>query len=386
MSLQPCATGIRKPRKLKWPRSAVLSLTIRDSSTRFLDAIPREVIERDYGCGDPSKYVRSGDAVLDLGSGGGKICFIAAQVVGPSGHVIGIDCNEDMLALARRSQPEVARRIGFDNVSFRKGQIQDLKLDLEQLEVTLLAEPIGSSSAWLRAHERADELRRTSPMVADESVDVVVSNCVLNLVRAEDRRQLFSEIHRVLKVGGRAVISDIVSNADIPVALQNDSTLWSGCLSGAFREDRFLAAFEAAGFGGLEILERQSAPWQVVAGIEFRSLTVRAHRLPPSCCADWDGSHATEVMYRGPWKSVQDDGGQTFTRGQHVAVCQQTAETLRREPYAGQMLVVSEARSCCETSACCEPTAREETSASAGLLVTLPLATESNCCGPTGCC
>lgn len=353
---------------------------------QFLEAIPREVIERDYGCGDPSKYVRPGDAVLDLGSGGGKICFIAAQVVGPSGHVIGIDCNEDMLALARRSQPEVARYIGFDNVSFRKGQIQDLKLDLEQLEVTLSAEPISSSSAWLRAHERADELRQTSPLVATESVDVVVSNCVLNLVRAKDRRQLFGEIHRVLKVGGRAVISDIVSNTDIPASLQNDSTLWSGCLSGAFREDQFLAAFEAAGFGGIEILERQSAPWQIVEQIEFRSLTVRAYKLPPSCCADWDGSHATDVVYRGPWKSVQDDGGQTFGRGQRVAVCQQTADSLRRPPYAGQMLAVSEARSCCETSACCEPMPRGEASANAHSLVTLSLATESNCDEPTDCC
>ena len=353
---------------------------------RFLGAIPREVLERDYGCGDPSKYVRPGDAVLDLGSGGGKICFIAAQVVGPTGRVIGIDCNEDMLALARRSQPEVARHIGFENVSFRKGQIQDLKLDLEQLEVTLSMEPIGSSSAWLRAHERADELRRTSPLVADESVDVVVSNCVLNLVRSEDRRQLFSEIHRVLKVGGRAVISDIVSNADIPVTLQNDSTLWSGCLSGAFREDGFLAAFEAAGFGGLEILERQSEPWQIVAGIEFRSLTVRAHKLPPNCCADWDGSNATDVVYRGPWKSVQNDDGQSFSRGQRVAVCQQVADTLRREPYAGQMLFINEVSSCCEGTSCCDPPSQIETLPRADSLTMLPLATDSNCCGPTGCC
>ena len=353
---------------------------------RFLDAIPREVIERDYGCGDPSKYVRPGDTVLDLGSGGGKICFIAAQVVGPTGRVIGIDCNEDMLALARRSQPEVARRIGFDNVSFRKGQIQDLKLDLEQLEVTLNAEPVGSSAAWLRAHERADELRRTAPLVADESVDVVVSNCVLNLVRSEDRRQLFGEIHRVLKVGGRAVISDIVSNADIPAALQNDSTLWSGCLSGAFRDDRFLAAFEDAGFSGLEILERQSEPWQVVEGIAFRSLTVRAHKLPPNCCADWDGSNATDVVYRGPWKSVQNDDNQSFLRGQRIAVCQPVADTLRREPYAGQMLFVSEANSGCEGTSCCDSASKNEAAPRVDSLTMLPLATDSNYCGPTGCC
>ena len=341
---------------------------------RFLDAIPREVIERDYGCGDPSRQVKPGDIVLDLGSGGGKICFIAAQVVGPTGRVIGIDCNDDMLSLARRSQPEVARRIGFDNVQFRKGQIQDLKLDLDRLEVWLREQPIASSSDWLHSHERIDELRRTSPLVADESIDVVVSNCVLNLVRPEDRRQLFGEIHRVLKPGGRAVISDIVSSADVPTSLQNNPELWSGCLSGAFREDRFLAAFEVAGFGGLEILERQSAPWQVVEGIEFRSLTVRAHKLPLNCCSDWDGSNATDVVYRGPWKSVQDDGSRTFARGQRVAVCQSTADMLRQPPYANQMLFTDEATACCENST-------DSDSFSA-----LSLATESNGCGPTGCC
>ena len=105
--------------------------------TRFLAAIPQEVLDRDYGCGDPSKYVQLGDVVLDLGSGGGKICFIAAQVVGPTGRVIGVDCNDDMLALARGSQAEVAQRIGYANVQFRKGQIQDLSLDLDQLELQL---------------------------------------------------------------------------------------------------------------------------------------------------------------------------------------------------------------------------------------------------------
>ena len=87
-------------------------------------------------------------------------------------------------------------------------------------------------------------------------MDAVVSNCVLNLVRTEDRRQLFSEVYRVLKRGGRAIISDIVSDEDVPEDLQNDAELWSGCISGAFREDRFLEAFEDAGFYGCEIVNR----------------------------------------------------------------------------------------------------------------------------------
>ncbi len=329
---------------------------------KFLSAIPSEVLERDYGCGDPSKFVQPGEVVLDLGSGGGKICFIAAQVVGPTGSVIGVDCNDDMLSLARRSQPQVARTIGFDNVQFRKGQIQDLRLDLDRFERLLRENPISTSSDWLRVAERAEELRRTSPLIANDSIDVVVSNCVLNLVRSQDRRQLFDELFRVVKHGGRAVISDIVASRDVPSELQENAQLWSGCVSGAFREDQFLAAFETAGFGGLEILERSAQPWRVVEGIEFRSMTVRAHKLPLNCCPDWDGSNATDVVYRGPWKSVQDDGGHTFSRGQRVAVCQPTATLLRKSPYAGEMLFVS------------------------GALADLVDPSSSDCCGQTDCC
>jgi arsenite methyltransferase len=97
---------------------------------RYLKAIPAEVLERDYGCGDPSRYVREGDVVLDLGSGGGKICFIAAQIAGPKGFVIGVDVNEEMLALARRAAPQVVERIGFANVQFQRGRIQDLALPM----------------------------------------------------------------------------------------------------------------------------------------------------------------------------------------------------------------------------------------------------------------
>lgn len=124
---------------------------------RFLKAIPQEVLDRDYGCGDPSAFLRSGETVLDLGSGGGKICFIASQVVGPQGRVIGVDANDEMLALARRAAPEVARTIGFDNVRFVKARIQDLALDLDRLEDRLRERPArgplpgrlrGGGSLW----------------------------------------------------------------------------------------------------------------------------------------------------------------------------------------------------------------------------------------------
>jgi len=245
---------------------------------RFLAIIPQEVLERDYGCGDPSRFLAPGETVLDLGSGGGKICFIAAQVVGPSGRVIGVDCNDDMLALARRSAPAVADRLGYANVEFRKGRIQDLKLDVDRWEAWLHEHPVRDLTGWSQAEAQADHLRRAAPLVADESVDAVVSNCVLNLVRTSDRRQLFEETYRVLKAGGRAVISDIVSDRDVPRELQDDPLLWSGCISGAFREDRFLQAFADAGFVGIELLSRQCEPWTVVQGIEFRSVTVRARK------------------------------------------------------------------------------------------------------------
>src|SRR5436190_2974422 len=108
---------------------------------RYLEAIPEEILQRDYGCGDPTPYVRAGDTVLDLGSGSGKVCFITAQVVGPAGHVIGVDCNRDMLELARRYRPAVAERLGFDNVDFRCGLIQDLRLDLDLLAGELTRQP-----------------------------------------------------------------------------------------------------------------------------------------------------------------------------------------------------------------------------------------------------
>lgn len=301
-----------------------------DYDPRYLAAIPREVLERDYGCGDPSKHLRAGETVLDLGSGTGKICFIASQVVGPTGRVIGVDMTLEMLAVAREAAPVVADRIGFSNVEFRRGRIQDLALDLDLLESQLAARPVVDVEALFALQEKAARLRVEEPLVADGSVDVVVSNCVLNLVAAEDKKKLFAEIFRVLKKGGRAVISDIVSDEPVPIELQRDPELWSGCISGALTEDGFLAAFEEAGFYGLRIVDRPVEPWQTVHGIEFRSLTIEAWKGKQGEC--WE--HNQAVVYKGPWKEVLDDDGHRMERGKRYAVCAKTFELYRREPYA----------------------------------------------------
>jgi SAM-dependent methyltransferase len=123
-------------------------------------------------------------------------------------------------------------------------------------------------------------------MIPDESVDLIVSNCVLNLVKDGDKEKLFAEIYRVLKRGGRVAISDIVSDEDAPASLKRDPALWSGCLAGAFREDRFLEAFERAGFYGIELEKYDEQPWQTVKGIQFRSVTITAHKGKEGPCLE----------------------------------------------------------------------------------------------------
>ena len=302
-----------------------------DYDPQFLKAIPPEVIERDYGCGDPSKHVRAGETVLDLGSGTGKICFIASQVVGPEGKVIGVDMTDAMLDVARRNVPIVAQNIGHSNVEFRKGRIQDLALDLEVLDAELKKRPITDAASFLAADELAAELRIKHPLVASDSIDVVVSNCVLNLVEPDSKPRMFREIFRVLKLGGRAVISDIVADEPVPETLQNDPELWSGCISGALTEEAFLKAFEDAGFYGIEVLKFDVQPWRTVEGIEFRSMTVQAFKGKQGACLERNQA----VVYRGPFKEVLDDDGHRMQRGLRYAVCDKTYNLYKKAPYEG---------------------------------------------------
>jgi ubiquinone/menaquinone biosynthesis C-methylase UbiE len=296
---------------------------------KYLAAIPQEVIDRDYGCGDPTRYLREGETVLDLGSGTGKVCFIAAQVVGPQGRIVGIDMTDEMLEVARRNAPVVAERIGFANVEFRKGRIQDLALNLELLDIELKKSPIADANAFLRADALAEDLRVRQPLVADDSVDVVVSNCVLNLVEPKAKRQLFAEIFRVLRKGGRAVISDIVSDEAVPEELQNDPELWSGCISGALTEQGFLQAFEEAGFYGIAFLKYDAKPWRTVRGIEFRAVTVSAFKGKQGMCYERNQA----VIYKGPFKEVLDDDHHRMQRGVRYAVCDKTYHLYKKAPY-----------------------------------------------------
>jgi len=287
-----------------------------DYNIDLLKILPTEILERDYGCGDPSRYVRSGDTVLDLGSGGGKICYIAAQLVGDSGKVIGIDMNNDMLNLAIRYQPEMAEKIGGDRVSFHYGHIQDLALNMDAANEFLKAKPIQSKEDLEAFDVWQREQKRSHPLIADNSVDLVVSNCVLNLVDDTQKSQLITEIFRVLKPGGRIAISDIISDEYVPAEMKADPELWSGCISGVFQEKEFLQKFIDVGFYAVAYDKWEQTPWKTINDIEFRSVTLTA--IKPQQMTELDQGHT--VIYKGPFESVTDDKGYEFDRGDRIAV------------------------------------------------------------------
>mgnify|MGYP000058208645 FL=1 len=184
--------------------------------------------------------------VLDLGSGSGKNAFICAQIVGRDGKIIGVDQNKDMLKLSRDATEYVAKNIGYKNTQFIEGSI-----------------------------EKLDELNNENqPIIKSSSIDIILSNCVLNLVNPESRKSLLNNIKRVLKANGRIAISDIVSNKKVPLSLQNDPDLWSGCISGAWYEPEFISDFKEIGFKNLKFAERSSEPWKIIEDIEFRTVTL----------------------------------------------------------------------------------------------------------------
>lgn len=180
-----------------------------------LEGLPEPAL-MGLGCGNPVKLaaLQPGEVVVDLGSGGGIDVFLAARQVGPSGRVIGVDMTPEMLARARTN----ADRLGLGNVQFRQGLIEAL--------------PLESSS-----------------------VDVILSNCVINL--APDKRLVFREAFRILKPGGRLVVSDMVAREELPREIRDNPDLWASCIGGALPEEEYLDAIRQAGFPGVEVLSRE---------------------------------------------------------------------------------------------------------------------------------
>lgn len=276
------------------------------------DHIPKEVLDRFYGCGSPvaDAGISSGETVVDLGCGAGIDCFIAARKVGPTGRVIGVDMTGEMLAVARENRPLVAERLGYDVTEFRKGYLESIPL-------------------------------------ADGEADLVVSNCVINL--SPDKRRVFREIYRVLGVRGRVVVADIVCEGSVPPHLRVQEHLWGECISGALSEEELIRGLLKAGFHGVTLLKRSF--WREVESHRFYSITVAGYRWPPAVRQ----SFGEIALYRGPFAEVTDDSGQVFQRGIATPVDHATAERLRIHPYDRFFQILGATELPSESRACCSP-------------------------------
>ena len=222
--------------------------------------IPEEALKASLGCGNPTALAQlnPGETVLDLGSGGGIDVLLSARRVGPTGKAYGLDMTDDMLALARENQ----RKAGVENVEFLKGEIEHIPLP-------------------------------------DNSVDVIISNCVINL--SGDKDQVLREAFRVLKPGGRFAVSDVVTRGEVPDEVRKSMLLWVGCIAGALQDDEYRAKLTAAGFAAIDIeptriydiedarafLSGQGIDVDAIAPQvenKFMSAFVRATK-PNGCCA-----------------------------------------------------------------------------------------------------
>jgi len=192
------------------------------------------------GCGTPTQAIpiQAGDIVLDLGSGAGIDAFLAAQSVGPQGRVIGVDMTPEMIERARAN----AQKVGLANVEFRLGEIEHLP-------------------------------------VADNSIDLILSNCVINLVA--DKSRVFAEMHRVLKPGGQFSVSDMVTLGEVPAEIREDVALWTGCIAGALDREEYLRLLRLAGFRDVRVESEsiREAPWnnfqdEAVPEFAIASITV----------------------------------------------------------------------------------------------------------------
>jgi arsenite methyltransferase len=271
----------------------------------LLKDVHPEVQDRFYGCGSPLPPALEGAAVLDLGCGSGRDCYLLSRLVGPQGRVIGVDMTEEQLAVARKHREWHAKRYGYANVEFRQGYIEDL----------------------------------AAAGIADASVDVVVSNCVLNL--SPDKPRVFREIFRVLKPGGELYFSDVFADRRVPGELASDPVLVGECLGGALYIEDFRRLMAQVGCLDARVCKSTSIALnnpeiECKAGhIGFHSLTVRAFKLNlEDRCEDF-GQVATYLgsLPEAPQAFDLDDHHH-FIAGKPMLVCGNTADMLAATRYA----------------------------------------------------
>lgn len=292
------------------------SESIPNHHKKVLAQIEDEVLSRFYGCGSPIPAELQGKTVLDLGCGTGRDVYLASSFVGPDGYVIGVDMTDEQLEVANRNLQKQMNTFGFDepNVDFRKGYIEDLK----------------------------------SLGIKDNSVDVVISNCVVNL--SPDKKSVYEEIFRVLKPGGELYFSDVFADRRVPQHLVEDPVLFGECLSGAMYIEDFRRMLRDLGckdyrvVTGHQIAIENDEIEQKVGMINFESLTIRAFKLDAleDICEDY-GQVAT---YRGtipeePHKFMLDDH-HIFETGKPMLVCGNTAAMLEETRYKKHFTVTGD--------------------------------------------
>ncbi len=252
----------------------------------MISHIPQEFRFRGYGCGSPvlDAAIQPGETVIDLGSGRGIECFIAAKQTGRDGLVFGIDMLDDMLTIARSGSQAVSRNLGYDNLAFRKGYLEELPME-------------------------------------DDSADLILSNCVMNL--SMHKRRAFAEIFRSLKQGGRLVMSDVVCETESPAGIKNDETLRGECIGGALTQKDLIGILDETGFTAIRLLKR--FPYRTVQGHPFYSLTFEARK--PTL------SEMTQVVYRGPGMAIILPDGSSLHRGMVQSLPRQLAESLGEQVF-----------------------------------------------------
>lgn len=222
---------------------------IPDNIKKIAAELPDEIVTRYYGCGSPIPDEIEGCTVLDLGCGTGRDVYVVSKLVGAHGHVIGIDMNDDQLAIAEKYKEEMSQKWGFNNVGFRKGYIEDLK----------------------------------SAGIQDGTIDVVISNCVLNL--SPDKPRVFSEIWRVLKPNGVLYFSDIFADRHVPSEINTHPLLLGECLGGAMSHHEFNQIIKDIGWHDYTVVSSHEAPIRnaeierLVGDIKYTSDTIRAEKI-----------------------------------------------------------------------------------------------------------